>query len=281
MPAVDKAHQSLTVGLRLMQNRLRFGPPPPQPSMQTSNTVRHDALDVADIRLTLARRLLARNTAFRDCPAHVIDELVSLGQLVRYEKGDILVRHGVRADYFGLVVSGLLEGNRLFKSGNRQLTGMLATGEVFNLLEVADQDLQFGEILARTTSVVLRVPTHEFHRLQLRESRLAIALSRALAARLSLVFQRSAASTALPLEARAAAILQILVHLYGLKREHGVLLDVKLSQEDLADLVGVSRQRLNFALKRLEADGIVQLGYASLVISDPERLAQLAETHPG
>ncbi|HEY4083868.1 MAG TPA: Crp/Fnr family transcriptional regulator [Burkholderiaceae bacterium] len=249
--------------------------------MPTLNIAHHDTLDVADIRLTLARRLLARNSAFRDCPAPVIEELVSLGQLTRYEKGEILVQHSVKADYFGLVVSGLLECNRLFKSGNRQLTGMLATGEVFNLLEVADRELQFGEILARATSVVLRVPTYEFNRLQLRESRLAIALSRALAARLNLVFQRSAASTALPLEARTAAILQILVHLYGLKREHGVLLDVKLSQEDLADLVGVSRQRLNFALKRLEADGIVQLGYASLVISDPERLAQLAETHPG
>ena len=245
--------------------------------MQPLNLARQDAIDVADIRLTLARRLLGRNRAFRDCPSPVLDELVSAGQLWWHEKGEILVRHGHPVGYLGLVVSGLLQTNRLYKSGTRQLTGMMATGELFNLIEVADPELQFGEMVAKSASVVLRVPVHEVNRLQLRESRLAIALQRCLAARLNLVFERSAASTALPLEARVAAILHILVQLYGLPREHGMLLDIKLSQEDLADLVGVSRQRLNFALKRLEADGLIQLGYASLMISDPARLAALAE----
>jgi len=245
--------------------------------MQPLNIPHHDAFDVTDLRLTLARRLLGRNRAFRDCPSPVLDELVSAGQLWRHEKGEVLVRHGHRVGYLGLVVSGLLQTNRLYKSGTRQLTGMMAPGELFNLIEVADPELQFGEMVAKSASVVLRMPVHEVQRLQLRESRLAIALQRGLAARLSLVFERSAASTALPLDARVAAILHILVQLYGLPRENGVLLDIKLSQEELADLVGVSRQRLNFALKQLEGVGIIQLGYASLMISDPVRLAAMAE----
>ncbi len=249
--------------------------------MQTLNIARPDSIDVADIRLTLARRLLGRSRAFRDCPDTVLDELVSVGHIWRHEKGEILVRHGHRVGYLGLVVSGLLQTNRLYKSGTRQLTGMMAPGELFNLIEIADPELQFGEMVAKAASVVLRIPAHEVQRLQLRESRLAIALQRCLAARLNLVFERSAASTALPLEARVAAILNILVQLYGLPREHVVLLDIKLSQEDLADLIGVSRQRLNFALKRLEAEGIIQLGYASLMISNPARLAELAESPAG
>ncbi len=249
--------------------------------MQTLNLSRHDAIDVADIRFTLARRLLGRDRAFRDCPHAVLDELISAGTLWHHEKGEILVRHGHPVGYLGLVISGLLQTNRLYKAGTRQLTGMMAPGELFNLIEVADPDLQFGDMVAKAASVVLRIPTHEVQRLQLRESRLAIAISRCLAARLNLVFERSAASTALPLEARVAAILHILMQLYGLPRENAMLLDIKLSQEDLADLVGVSRQRLNFALKRLEVDGLIQLGYASLMISDPQRLATLAEVLPG
>ena len=245
--------------------------------MPPSSLASDSNVDTPDGGPTLGHRLLSRNPAFRDCPGAVLDELVCAGQVWRHERGEVLVRHGDRAGYLGLVVSGLLQTSRLYKSGARQITCLMVPGDLFNLIEVVDPGLQFGEITAKAASVVLRIPALEVERLQLRESRLAMAFARHLAVRLCLVFERSAASAALPLKARVAAILNLLVQLYGLPRENGVVLDIKLSQEDLADLVGMSRQRLSFALKQLETEGLIQLGYTSLMISDPARLAALAE----
>jgi len=49
---------------------------------------------------------------------------------------------------------------------------------------------------------------------------------------------------------------------------------VRMRQEDLAMLVGVSRQTLNRHLKALEADGVIGLAYASITVRDlPRQLA--------
>ncbi|MET3663587.1 Crp/Fnr family transcriptional regulator [Caulobacter sp. 1776] len=50
---------------------------------------------------------------------------------------------------------------------------------------------------------------------------------------------------------------------------------VAVRQAELAGVVGVSRQTLNRGLRKLEADGVVALGYASIDIVDRRRLAKL------
>eukprot|EP01030_Chromulinospumella_sphaerica_P007689 gene7689-7518_t len=49
----------------------------------------------------------------------------------------------------------------------------------------------------------------------------------------------------------------VLAQTHGLQERSGVIIDLHLSQENLAEMVGVSRQSLNRALKALEAKGMV------------------------
>ena len=51
---------------------------------------------------------------------------------------------------------------------------------------------------------------------------------------------------------------------------------LRLSQEELARMVGVSRQTLNALLADLRAEGLVDVGFRSLRIPDPERLCAAA-----
>ena len=44
----------------------------------------------------------------------------------------------------------------------------------------------------------------------------------------------------------------------------------------LPELVGHTRTSVNRVLKRLEADGLVQVGYGQIEILDPTRLAKIA-----
>lgn len=53
--------------------------------------------------------------------------------------------------------------------------------------------------------------------------------------------------------------------------------DVNLSQSTLAMLLGVSRQSVNEALGRLRHQKVVETGYRSIKVLDPERLREIAE----
>lgn len=52
---------------------------------------------------------------------------------------------------------------------------------------------------------------------------------------------------------------------------------LRLRQDDLANIIGVSRQVINRALKRVETTGAIKLGYTRIMIKDMAQLEMLAE----
>jgi DNA-binding GntR family transcriptional regulator len=64
---------------------------------------------------------------------------------------------------------------------------------------------------------------------------------------------------------------------YGVEQEDGIRIGLQLAQEDLAQLVGASRQRVNQELKGLERDGAVRVEPTRLVVLSREKLMQAAE----
>jgi CRP-like cAMP-binding protein len=62
---------------------------------------------------------------------------------------------------------------------------------------------------------------------------------------------------------------------HGKRTKNGVVIEMRLSQEDLAVMIGVGRQTINRLLKSLEQDGIVTTSYTSLTIQNVEALERL------
>jgi CRP/FNR family transcriptional regulator, cyclic AMP receptor protein len=52
--------------------------------------------------------------------------------------------------------------------------------------------------------------------------------------------------------------------------------DVSMSQSELSQIIGVSRQRINVLASQLQADGLIVLHYGKIEICDPDRLRSLA-----
>ncbi len=57
----------------------------------------------------------------------------------------------------------------------------------------------------------------------------------------------------------------------------GIGTSLAASQEELGQLVGLSRQRVNQALKRLEAEGLLRVDYGSVTVLDLARLRNYGE----
>jgi CRP/FNR family transcriptional regulator len=66
-----------------------------------------------------------------------------------------------------------------------------------------------------------------------------------------------------------------LMERYGVPGEEGVLIDLNLSQEAMATLVGTTRESANRALGALRDQGIVQVGRDGIRVIDPEKLQEL------
>jgi CRP/FNR family transcriptional regulator, cyclic AMP receptor protein len=77
-----------------------------------------------------------------------------------------------------------------------------------------------------------------------------------------------------------ANVLTRLADRHGRRVESGVVIDLHLSQEDLAAMIGVGRQTINRLLKTLEREGVASANYASLTIHNIEALERIC-TEPG
>jgi CRP-like cAMP-binding protein len=85
----------------------------------------------------------------------------------------------------------------------------------------------------------------------------------------------------LPLRARLAKQLVHLVRSYGvasLADSSETRIGLQLAQEELAQLLGASRQRVNQELKSLEREGTIRIEPAGLVVRDRQTLTQLGQT---
>lgn len=126
-----------------------------------------------------------------------------------------------------------------------------------------------------TTLLVVRKP--DFNALLRQHTELYEALLRLNCRRLRLMFDSFEELNTKPLAARLARQLLVLARSYGVAHDDEIRIGLQLAQEDLAQLVGASRQRVNQELKGFERDGAVRIEPARLVVLSRDKLLDIAD----
>ena len=125
-----------------------------------------------------------------------------------------------------------------------------------------------------TTLLVVRKP--DFKELLQRHTELYEALLRLNCRRLRLMFDVVEDLNTKPLGARLAKQILLLARSYGVPQGEEIRIGLQLAQEDLAQLLGASRQRVNQELKGFERDGAVRVDPTRLVVLNKDKLLAIA-----
>jgi CRP/FNR family transcriptional regulator, cyclic AMP receptor protein len=125
-----------------------------------------------------------------------------------------------------------------------------------------------------TTLLVVRKP--DFKELLAQHVELYDALLRLNCRRLRLMFNLIEDLNTRPLAARLARQILLLAKSYGVEHGDEVRIGLQLAQEDLAQLLGASRQRVNQELKGFERLGAVRVEPTRLVVRSREQLLAIA-----
>ena len=76
-----------------------------------------------------------------------------------------------------------------------------------------------------------------------------------------------------PLGEEAEGLIRAAAEQYGQPSTNGIELTIKLSHQDLASIIGSTRETVTVILGELQSEGSVQLGRRRIVLRDLERLA--------
>ncbi len=83
----------------------------------------------------------------------------------------------------------------------------------------------------------------------------------------------------MPLPTRCARLLLSLIEYHGVRQDGGFVIDLKLSQEEFAEMLGRTRQSVNQEIRTLEEAGIIETAYSRFVVRDVAALKALAEEY--
>ncbi|HEY6378272.1 MAG TPA: Crp/Fnr family transcriptional regulator [Candidatus Dormibacteraeota bacterium] len=227
--------------------------------------------------------LLARTRLFGMVPAETLTRVAEQAQLRSCRKGEVIVHQGDSAETLFVVVEGLVKVFVTSPEGAEMVLVTLGPTDTFGELAVVDggERSASAEACELTTLLVLRrsallalLPDHPD---------LIEGLLRSLGALARRLTDQTADLVFLDLHGRVAKLLLGLAEERGEVRDGMRVLDLHLTQSDLASMVGGSRQSVNQILRTFETLGYLEVEGRRMLVLRPDllrRRAGLPEVSP-
>ena len=198
----------------------------------------------------------------------------------RYKDGELICARGDTADEWIACARGALRVSSTSVSGKLVTLTYVEPGIWMGDVSMFDGDRRTHDVYAHGDTSIVCVARADFRKILGAHVELYEALMRLQARRIRLLFGLVEDLNTLPLRARLAKQLVHLVRSYGvpsLSNHEEMRIGLHLAQEELAQLLGASRQRVNQELKSMEREGIIRVEPAGLVVCSREALKKIGE----
>ena len=223
--------------------------------------------------------VIAGSFLFRDLGPDLLERVVRLSRTQRCRRGTFVFQMGDEGDALYGVAQGMI---RIWIPGadGRELTvALMERGDIFGEIALLDGLPRTANATAIDDTVLISIDRPHFMDLLEREPRIARHIVELLCERLRASTDRFSEDAFLSLKARLAKRLEALMIGYGEKCPEGMRIALKLSQTDLANMLGVTREAVNKQLANWTQRGLIQHTRGSVIICDPQALKR--EASPG
>lgn len=185
-------------------------------------------------------------------------QLLALGRERTLLVGEVLFHRGDSFDGIYLLQQGLLLISGVNRHGDEALLTVIEPGVVFGEIALFDGEARTHDAIAAQPCRLLQFPALALQQLLKQKPQWWQHLGQLLTAKMRQAFLALEQQTLLSAKAR------LCWRLWQLCPENGARLP--LSQQQLAQLLGLSRQSTNQLLRGLERDGVITLSYGALVL---------------
>lgn len=212
------------------------------------------------------------------------EQLASLAPMLKhrtYQKGETILYQGEHGDSMFVILSGKVRIYGLSPYGQEISFELCDGGEFFGEMALLLGTPRSANVEALQTTEVLVLHRQAFHHYLLANPPAAIQILETLSRRLRRTTESVGDLSALGVPQRLARQLVKLAERYGQEQTNGVLISLDLAQEAIASMIGTTRESANRALSRLRERDIVRIEEGRILITQPEKLARLANGGDG
>jgi CRP/FNR family transcriptional regulator, cyclic AMP receptor protein len=194
----------------------------------------------------------------------------------KYARGEIILGSAPAPDVIYFVKTGRVKVSALSEDGKEQILALLEPGDLFGAL-TPDESTELKQVEAFDPSVVCHLPRDLFEDVLRQAPEVAVQVVRILARRLEAAEREVRDLAFRDVPGRLASLLLRLSQEYGAPHERGTRLSFHLTHQDLARMIGSTRETVTTILNRFRDDGLIAIEHRIVIILDQERLRAMAD----
>ena len=201
---------------------------------------------------------LKNTQLFEDLSEEDLEQLSRLTPYKRYKEGDIIYFMEDPADALYFIRDGMVKISMYFPNGKEMILALLGKYDVFGelLLLPSERRPNQAEAVMDTTLIVL--PEEDFHKLLTTHPQIAMKFIQVMSTKLFQSQSWFAELGAFDAPGRLANLLLRLGNDFGVESERGTVIELNLTQQDLAKMIGATRETVSHCLARLLEFGAVR-----------------------
>lgn len=227
----------------------------------------------ARVSLTILRALPIFERLDDDC----LQPLTHVATLRQIPRHTVVLHAGDRTDNIYFVLAGALKVQVSDEEGREVILSMLGPGELFGEMGVLDDHPRSATVLAVEQSEVVMIGKDDFKRCLVENPDVSLFIMRNLVKRLRLADRNIESLALLDVYGRVARLLLESADLVDGRK----VVTHKLTKQDIAKMIGASREMVSRVMRDLTAQGLIQEHDGQLILVDLAAFRRHGDIDPG
>jgi len=216
--------------------------------------------------------LLAKIPLLKNLVREDLEDLGAQLRMQKVKKGDVLFRKGSEGTTLYIIQEGAIKIVLPSRLGDERIVALFSKGDFFGEMALLDGMPRSADAVAIKPSALLLLNRRDFFQFLKKSDAAMETILTSLSMRLRKADDLLEETSFLNIPARLAKTLLEIGETFGHEDGEALKIDLKLSQKELADMVGATRESINKELRVLREKGLISLTEKAIYLHDIRRL---------
>lgn len=193
-----------------------------------------------------------------------LEPIVRVAMMRKAPRGSTVVMAGDRTDFVYLILSGSLKVQVCDEDGREVILTLLGPGELFGEMGVLDDNPRSATVVAAQTSELIVISKQDFKRVLQDNFDVCLYIMRNLVHRLRIADRKIETLALMDVYGRVARLLLDMAE----QINGETVVRRKISKQDIAKMIGASREMVSRVMKDLQTQGLIEEGEGRIILKD-------------
>jgi CRP/FNR family transcriptional regulator len=218
-----------------------------------------------------------KDSWFKDLDNQKIEEMSLHKSCIKYKKGQNIFYEGTRPMGLFCINSGKVKVYKNSPQGKEYIYRIAKPGEFLGYRALLSEEYYAGTATVLEDANICFIPKDYFFNVLQKDPTFMRKMVKAISHEMGVLETKLAELAQKSVRERLAGTLLMLKDTYGIEGEGNALIDIALSREDLANIVGTATETVIRLLSEFKGDGLISFEGKRIRVLEPRKLARQAD----